>query len=334
MEDEISLRDLYLILKRQSRWILTATALVTVAVFAVSSLWPPTYESEAVAQALVLDQGADLSGNQDGGRLGFPLATYVFRTLPSGPALGMGFSKQIETEGPYVDRVIGETRLKIKGRFDEKKNLLTISVRGPDPEEARQFAQDLISAFDDYVKDRVFRSAAANLAGALAQSRLQLASVRSQIAELEAALAKVPPVDAGTDAQTALESDGVAPNVARASNPALAYLGLELAKQQSQLANLNSEIASLEALTGDPAQLRRLSEQVAQVNVLSPPAVPEEPVAPRVLLNTALAALLTLMLAVFAAFLREAVAAEPAELSAAPAPASRQGPDEAAATPK
>ena len=326
MDDEISLRDLYLMLKRQSRWILAVTAIVTVAVFAVSSLWPPTYESEAVAQALVL--------NQDGSQLDFATAAYVFRTLPSGPALGVGFSKQIETNGPYVDRVLGEATVEVKGRFDDKKNLLTISVRGPDPEETRQFARDLISAFDDYVKDRVFQSAGANLAGALAQSRLKLDSVRSQIGELEASLQSVPRIEAGLDAQTALESDEVPPNVARASNPALAYLGLELAKNQAQLAGLNAEIASLEALAGDPAQLRRLSEQVAQVNVLSPPAVPEEPVAPRVLLNTALAALLTLMLAVFVAFLREAVAAEPSELSAAPAPASRQGPDEAAATPK
>ena len=325
MEDEISLRDLYLMLKRQSRWILAVTVLVTVAVFAVSSLWPPTYESEAVAQALVL--------NQDGNDLGFPAAAYVFRTMPAGPALGVGFNKQIETKGPYVARVVGNAPIEAKARFDDKKNLLTITVRGGDPEEAWQFALDLLSAFDDYVKDRVFQSAGANLAGALAQSRLKLASVQSQISELEASLDKVPRVNAGTDTQTALESAGVPPNVARASNPALAYLGLELAKQQAQLANLNAEIASLEALAGDPAQLRRLSEQVAQVNVLSPPAVPKEPVAPRVLLNTALAAVLTLMLAVFLAFLREAVAAEPG-VNAAPAPASRLEPDEAATTPK
>jgi uncharacterized coiled-coil protein SlyX len=325
MEDEISLRDLYLMLKRQSRWILTVTVLVTAAVFAVSSLWPPTYESEAVAQALVL--------NQDGTALEFPAAAYVFRTLPAGPALGVGFSKQIETNGPYVARVIGDATVEVRSRFDDKKNLLSITVAGGDPEETWQFALDLISAFDDYVKDRVFQSAGANLAGALAQSRLKLRSVRSQIDELEASLAKVPQLSTSEDAQTALESDEVPPNVARASNPALAYLGLELAKQQAQLANLNAEIASLEALAADPAQLRRLSEQVAQVNVLSPPAVPEEPVAPRVMLNTALAAVLSLMLAVFLAFLREAIAAEPG-LNAAPAPASHAKPDEAAATPK
>ncbi len=325
MEDEISLRDLYLMLKRQSRWILAFTAIVTLAVFAVSSLWPPTYESEAVAQALVL--------NQNGTELESPAAPYVFRTLPAGSALGVGFSKQIKTKGPYVARVIGEATVKAEARFDDKKGLLTITVRGNDPEETRQFALDLISAFADYVKDRVFQSAGANLAGALAQSRLKLTSVQSQISELNTSLSSVPRVAAESDAQTALESAGVPPNVARASNPALAYLGLELAKQQAQLAGLNAEIASLEALASDPAQLRRLSEQVAQVNVLSPPAVPEEPVAPRVLLNTALAAVLALMTAVFFAFLREAVIAEP-DLSATPAPASRARPDEAATTPK
>ncbi len=325
MEDEISLRDLYLILKRQSRWILTITVLVTVAAFAVSSLLPPTYESEAVAQALVF--------SQDGTELEFPAAAYVFRTLPAGAALGVGFSKQIETEGPYVARVVGDAPVKVKARFDDKKNLLTIIVRGRDAREAQQFARDLISAFDDYVKDRVFQSAGANLAGALAQSRLKLRSVRSQIGELESSLERVPHVTASEVAQAALEAVEIPPNVARASNPALAYLGIELAKQQAQLASLNAEIASLEALAADPAQLRRLSEQVAQVNVLSPPAVPERPVSPRVLLNTALAAMLALMFAVFLAFLREAIATEPA-VSAVPAPASRAERDGAAATPK
>lgn len=316
MEDEISLRDLYLMFKRQSRWILGVTVLVTVAVFVGSSLWPPTYESEAVAQALTR-KGGDAA----------------FQNLPSGAALSVGFSKQVETKGPYVARVIGNAPIEAKARFDDKKNLLTLTVRGRDPEEVRQFAQDLLAAFDDYVKDRTFQSVKANLGGALAQTRLQLSSVQAQISDLKASLAQVPRVQADSDAQTALESAGTPPNVARASNPALAYLGLELAKRQTALANLKAEADSLETLATDPSQLRLLSERAAQVNVLSPPALPEKPVAPRVLLSTALAAVLTLMLAVFLAFMREAVAAEP-NVSAEPSPASHPAPDGAATTPK
>ncbi len=326
MEDEVSLRDLYLILKRSSKWIVGFTVAVAVLVYLVSSLLPPKYESEAVAQALVLQQNDNA--------LSFPAAASVFRTLPDAVALGVGFNKQLETKGPYVTRVLGDAPVEVSARFDDKKNLLTLTVRGNDPAEVKQFAEALLAAFDDYVKDRVFQSAGANLAGALAQSRLDFNSVRSQIRELEASLERLPEMNvAATDAAT-LEAEGVAPNVARSSDPGRAYLGLALAKQQAQLANLNAEIASLEALAADPAQLRRLSEQTAQVNVLSPPPLPDQPVSPRPLFNTALAALLALMLAVFWAFVREAIAPEEEAANATPAPASPTAHDGAATTPK
>ncbi|WP_293170176.1 Wzz/FepE/Etk N-terminal domain-containing protein, partial [Oceanithermus sp.] len=100
MQDEISLRDLYLILKRSSKWIAGFTVATALLVYLVSSLLPPTYESEAVAQALVLQQNDKT--------LSFPAAANVFRTLPDGVALGVGFAKQVETEGPYVTRVLGD----------------------------------------------------------------------------------------------------------------------------------------------------------------------------------------------------------------------------------
>ncbi|WP_293179854.1 Wzz/FepE/Etk N-terminal domain-containing protein, partial [Oceanithermus sp.] len=59
MQDEISLRDLYLILKRSSKWIAGFTIAAALLVYLVSSLLPPTYESEAVVQALVLQQQND-----------------------------------------------------------------------------------------------------------------------------------------------------------------------------------------------------------------------------------------------------------------------------------
>ncbi|WP_457629387.1 Wzz/FepE/Etk N-terminal domain-containing protein, partial [Oceanithermus sp.] len=151
MEDEVSLRDLYLILKRSSKWIVGFTVAVAVLVYLVSSLLPPKYESEAVAQALVLQQNDNA--------LSFPAAASVFRTLPDAAALGVGFNKQLETKGPYVTRVLGDAPVEVSARFDDKKNLLTLTVRGNDPAEVKQFAEALLAAFDDYVKDRVFQSA-------------------------------------------------------------------------------------------------------------------------------------------------------------------------------
>jgi LPS O-antigen subunit length determinant protein (WzzB/FepE family) len=322
MEDEISLRDIYLVFKRASRTIAIVTVAAFIVVYGVSRLLPPTYESEALTQALVLSpQNEEQQGMAD-----------VFRSAPSGQALGLGFSRQIENEGPYVTKVIGEAPIKVKSRFDDKKNTLTIKVRGHGAAEVRQFAEELVAAFGRYVRDQVYASASSALEGTLEQDRLESGALRARIEQLKKSLGAVLPVSAGADAQLAIESDDVPPNVARSNNPALAYMNLELAKQETNLSALDAEINALQQLAANPDQLRRLSEQAARVNVLSPPPTPREPVAPRSLPNAAVAATLVFMMAVFWAFLNAALTAEEASLNEAPAPASPQGPSEAAAT--
>ena len=319
MEDEISLRDLYLILKERSRVIIGVTLAALLITFAVSKLIPPTYESEAVAQALVTtnDGQAEPTGFSE-----------VFRTLPSGEAMGLGFSKQIKNSGPYVANIIGNSSVKVKSRFDDKKNVLTITVDGRDPAETKQFAEELLAAFDNYVRDQAYASASASLNGALEQARLDTQAIQARIDQLKSSLSEIVGVKASGTTQAALESDGVSPSIARADNPALAYVSLELAKQQTAMASLNSEIQALQQLAANPEQLRRLSEQAARVNVLSPPPLPQEPVSPRPLFNAALAAIMAFILAVFWAFLSAALVGD--EASAEPAPASPASPSEAA----
>ena len=325
MDDEISLRDVYLVLKRSSRTIVAVTLAAFVLVFAVSKFLPPTYESETLVQALVYET-KDRAGQDDEGASG---VADVFRTLPASEAMGLGFSKQIENEGPYVAKVIGNAPIKVKSRFDDKKNVLTITVSGKDAAEARQFAEEVLAAFGSYVRDQAYGAATASIDGALEQARLELDSVQAQIDQLEDALASVIPVSTSEVGQAALETNDVPPNVARADNPALAYVSLELAKQRTNKATLEAEIATLQRLATNPEQLRRLSEQAARVNVLSPPPLPQEPVAPRPLFNAALAALLALVMAVSWAFIAAALAEE-TKTSATPAPVSPASPSEAA----
>ena len=323
MEDEISLRDVYLVLKRSSRMIIGVTLATFVAVFAISNLLPATYESETLVQALVLKPSNQLGQEETTG------VADVFRTLPEGTAMGLGFNKQIENAGPYVAKVIGNAPVKVKSRFDDKKNVLTIVVRGRDAAETRQFAEELLAAFGKYVRDQAYGAASASLDGALEQARLDSEALQAKIKQLRSSLSGVVPVKTNPTFQAALESDEVPPSVARADNPALAYVSLELAKQQTLKASLDAEIAALQRLAANPDQLRRLSEQAARVNVLSPPPLPQEPVAPRPLLNAVLAAMLALMLAVFWAFLSAALAEE-TDVSAEPTPASPVSPSEAA----
>jgi len=319
MEDEVSLRDLYLILKKRSRVIAGVVLVVFVAVFAISKLLPPTYESEVTTQALItVDQAQE----------GAPDTIDVFRTLPTSSAMGLGFNKQIENLGPYVAKIIGSAPVRVKSRFDDKKNVLTITVSGRDPTETKQFAEELIAAFDSYVRDQVYVGASASLDGALEQARLEAQAIQAQINQLQSSLSKIVSVKTSDVTQAALESDGVSPNVARADNPALAYVSLELAKQQTAMASINSKILALQQLAANPEQLRRLSEQTARVSVLSPPPLPQKPIAPRPLFNASLAATLALILAILWAFLSAAIAVD--ETSAESAPASLASPSEAA----
>jgi len=326
MEDEISLRDLYLVLKRANRLIWGVTIAAFVLVYVVARLMPATYESEALTQALVL-KPQEISQQQGEQRRG---VAAVFRSAPSGQDMGLGFSKQIENQGPYVAKVIGNAAVKVKTHFDDKKNVLTIKVRARDAKAARQFTEELLGAFKLYVRDQVYASANSALEGAMEQARLDSEVQRARIEQLKKSITKVIPVKASTAAQVALESDEVPPDVARSENPALAYMSLELAKQQTNLANLEAEMSALKQLAANPDQLHRLSEQAVRVNVLSPPPLPREPVSPRPLLDALLAAVLALMATVFWAFISAALAGEEAALSEAPNPASPPEPSEAA----
>ena len=320
MDDEISLRDIYLILKRSSRMIFGLSLATFLVVFGLSYMLPSTYESEAMVQALVLRPA-----NQ-GGSLG---VANIFRTLPEGKAMGLGFNKQIKNKGPYVINIIGNTSVKVKSSIDYNKNILTISVLGHDAAETQQFVEELLAAFNKYVRDQAYGAANASLNGALEQARLDAEALQAKIEQLRQSLSDIVPVKNGPASQAVLESNNIPPNVARADNPALAYVSLELAKQQTYMASLEAEINALQRLATNPEQLRRLSEQAARVNVLSPPSLPQEPVAPRPVFNAVLAAVLAFMAAVFWAFIGAALAEE-SETSVKPTPVSPASPSEAA----
>ncbi|GEM_PF-1616697 len=332
MEDEISLRDLYQVLKKSSKFIVGFTLFAAVSVFVISFLLPKKYMSEAIVQAIVSPPTATSPGPSGVDTQGASSLSAIFKAMPTGQSFSYGFNKQIETKGPYVERVLGKAEVKVKSNFDSKKNLLTIRAIGGSAREAQQFVALLLNAFDTYVKNSVYEHAKTNLAGALAQARVSLDSINSQIKQLNNAFNNTPAAKADRDSQLALEASGTAVNVAGSDNPALAYLSLQIAGKKARQAELNSYINLLVKMSDNPEELRRLSEQVAQVNVLSPPALPDRPVSPRILLNSAIAAILALMMAVFWTFLRAAVSAE--EPSAAPSPASPPEPGEAAELPR
>ena len=285
-EDELTLRDLYLILKRRARLIWFSAFGLALLAFAASSLMPKTYESAAVF-SVASSKGAK------------PIALVeAFKTRLA----TAGFAKQLG-EG---DRVTWA-----KVRYDEKKGYLRLIARAQDPETARARAAALANvASEDFVADQLvsFKQELEKDRTELHTSLLALAERRKV---LESSLRALPKGNATPDTGVVLRSMGVNPLVAESPDPAAAYLRLELAKVEADVAAKTGRLKQLEALLSDEAALRRLAEARSPLRLVASPGLPLEPVAPRPLLNTALAFVLGLFFTVFWAFLQAAL--EPPE---------------------
>ncbi len=285
-EDELTLRDLYLILKRRARLIWSGAIGLALVAFAISALMPKTYESAAVF-SVASSKGAK------------PAALVEAFKARLGTA---GFAKQLG-EG---DRVTWA-----KVRYDEKKGYLRLTASAHDPETARARAVALAeAASEDFVADQLV-SLKQELEKERADLRTTLLALTERQKVLEASLRALPKGIATPNAGEALRSMGVDPLVAESPDPAAAYLRLELAKVEADVAAKTGRLKQLEALLSDEAALRRLAEARSPLRLVASPGLPLEPVAPRPLLNTALAFVLGLFLAVFWAFLQAAL--EPPE---------------------
>ena len=285
-EDELSLRDLYLILKKRARLIWAMTLGLAAAAFAVSELLPKTYESAAVF-AVAPSEGAKPA------------------------ALVEAFKARLST-AEFAEKLGEEGKISwAKVRFDEKKGYLRLSARAHDPETARARAEALAkAAAEDFAADQL-----AELRQELKKERAELQAALLALAErrktLEAALRALPEGASPPQVQRVLRSAGVDPRVGESPDPAAAYLRLELARVEAEAAKKTGRLKQVEALLKDEAALRRLAEARSPLRLVASPGLPPKPVSPRPLLNTALAFVLGLFLSVFWAFLQAAL--EPPE---------------------
>lgn len=146
------------------------------------------------------------------------------------------------------------------------------------------------------------------MAAALSQATLDLRTAEGSLREVElllhstASQGPVPPSVA-----SALEAQKVDPQVARSAYPAWAFLTIQQAGLQAQLAQARVRAHVLESVLKDPAQLSTLAGQALQVQVLAPAAEPLRQTRPRPVLYTGFAVVVGLLVGVFAAFLRDAM---------------------------
>jgi capsular polysaccharide biosynthesis protein len=111
----------------------------------------------------------------------------------------------------------------------------------------------------------------------------------------------------------ALESQGVNPQLARANNPALVNLALQVSQLKVSLAAQQARQISLETTLKNPTAFAALVGQGFQVQVLSKPSPALEPESPKLGIMTALGLVAGLLLGVIGAFVLEALRAPQTE---------------------
>lgn len=294
--DELSLRDLYLVLKRRRNLILGLTLGAAIVVFVASLVWPKTYNSKAVVSLSLSTQ--QLSSQ--------PITSQLLANLPSLTGLAGGFGDLLETTSLARTLGIDQPTKVYKARFDEKKGLWNLMAKGKTPAEAERNAEKLLRAAQDYARSRIVETVRQNLEAVLAQARQDQRVARESLQRLQEELKKTP--RNGASDAAALEAQGVSPMVARSTSPAYTLLSIEESRTRATLAQAEARIEALTAIQANDEELSKLGGQALQVQVLVPPAEPLRPVSPRPLLYTAIAGVLGLFVGVFWAFLAEALA--------------------------
>ncbi|MGB9873226.1 MAG: Wzz/FepE/Etk N-terminal domain-containing protein, partial [Anaerolineae bacterium] len=266
VEEEIDLRQ-YLVLLRRWWWLVIGCALLAAVVsFVISSWMQPVYQ----ARATLLVQQAPTAGLSEYTAVltSERLAQTYTQMLTGRPVLEATIARLGLSETP--ERLA--KRVKVERVRDTQ--LIRVSVEDTDPARAAAVANALAEVFVEQVRT-------------LQEARYaeSLGNLKAQIDELSALI---------EETQKELESR---------SRDTTTQGQAERTRLETILAGYRNTYA---ALVQSYEQMRLTAAQSAETVVLFEPAqVPQEPVRPRKLLNTAIAGVLGLMLAVGAVFLIE-----------------------------
>lgn len=184
--DEISLRELYLVLKRRSPWIVGAAVLVALATFVVLATRPAVFVAEgttAVARAPIAVEGSV------GTSLRFtPEVSVTFETYQT-----LAFSRGVleavleHHEAADLGRVSGALQLeRIAGAANQPSTFLAVAhrVRSGDPTSAARAAEAWIDATVATVRSLMLE----NLDALESMTNASLERARASVAEAERAL--------------------------------------------------------------------------------------------------------------------------------------------------
>jgi ElaB/YqjD/DUF883 family membrane-anchored ribosome-binding protein len=297
--DEITLRDLYVVLHRWRWFILGMTLGAALLALVVSLALPKKFESKGVYSLSLLTD-----------KMVAPL-----NNLPALVGLAQGYGDSLNTTALAVALQESEPNTVFSAKFDEKRGLWTLVGQGSTPALARERADRLMKSARGYLEERVVAGIRVNIAGALEQARLDLSITKQSLDGITQILASTPQVSNRDGATTAgLEGQGVGPLVARSNNPAYVSLAVQQSQLRAQQAQSQARVQTYTDLLKDPARLQVFAGQAFSVQTISAPTEALNATSPRPVLYAAVAGVVGLLLGLLLPFVFESVRDPESEL--------------------
>ena len=292
-QNELSLRDVFTVLKRYRGLIGILPIAVALLTLVVTLLLPKSYSSRAVYSLSIskqTDGDATLAG------------------LPTAAGLAQAYSDLLGTADFAAALRVTNPSEVFQSEFNDKKNLWTLTGKGSSSSEAKDQALAIGRNLESFIDTQLLTIARQKKESSLAQSRIGLTDARDQLRRVEPLLKDVRASSSDPVIAAALEGQqAVGPQTARAASPSVVSLLLQVGNLRLNIANLESAIASSQRLLANPLELRASLGQVAVLQVITAPGEPLEPDFPHPVLFTTLAALLGFLIALIAAFVLEAL---------------------------
>jgi phosphate/sulfate permease len=299
--EEVSLRDVYLVYKRQ-RVLFWALLLVFPLVgLLVGLLLPKTFASKAVLSLKL--QSEQLTSQAVRSDQFSSDTQQIFSNLPSVPALVQAF--QVGLEADQVTTQSGQV-LDATLKFDEKNGSLELLNSASKPELAKGNVEKILLSATSFMRESVVDSLKANVEARLARVRFDREITQANVDGLRLVRQQLRG-SSDTVIAAALENQRVNAPVARSSDPSRVSLELQEAGLRGQLAQLDGTVKVLSSLIDDPQRLERLAGQVFQVQRLIPASLPTAPDSPKIGFLVALMTAVGLVVALIAPLVREAI---------------------------
>ncbi len=286
-EDELTLRDLYLILRAKRRlfWELFLGIFLLGALLAW--FWPRPYVSQAVyayQPPTAGTEGPKLAGQQAGGGGAWSLE---LKTPPDALVEGL----KVSLAASSLERSVRESA---RVHWDAKREKLTLEARASSPELARDRARAVADFADAYFKKATARLLTERLRQRQEELRARRRALAARLQAAEAALKDLG--RAGAAAFRSAEAQGGYEN-----------LLVELARLRIERADLDAELAYVNELLSDPETTQRVATYFDPFVRVADPNLPSEPAGMGRGVLLGLIFFLALFLALFGVFLVAAI---------------------------